>query len=373
LAETEPITLSAAVDLHVHFREPSPQNHAETIASGSRAALLGGFVMACDMPNNPGHPTWSAARLEEKHAIIYDTSHIPMATYAGSQPESDNIGSFAEMEPYSIGLKLYMGKTTGNENSYKAKDFEEIIAQWHKVAPDKPIMVHRGNADLEEIIYEVSKKRGHHLHICHVNNPNEVVIVKRAKAEKLPVTCGICPHHLFLTSHDEFTRGSFAMMMPELARQIDSEQLWRQLVDGDIDAVESDHAPHSKEKKWEAEKNDGDCFGVPSIEIVMPLLLRQLKKGRLSSDRLEEVTSRKPAEIVGVKLNPSTQATWLMEDFRFEDEENLQTGAKWNPYLGMLAVGRLANLNTTAGHLVKDGEVSGVLPGKVISKRGTEI
>lgn len=91
MAET--ITLPGFVDVHVHFREPS-DNRSETISNGSKAALLGGFVMAADMPNNPGHPTWTAERLEEKRSIAARDAYIPMGFYAGSQPESAMLASW---------------------------------------------------------------------------------------------------------------------------------------------------------------------------------------------------------------------------------------------------------------------------------------
>ena len=106
------ITLPGFVDPHVHLREPS-NNTAETIASGTRAALLGGYVLIGDMPNNPGHPTWSEQRMLEKHKMSPDTSYIPVTFHAGSQPESDNVGELAKMAQQSLWLKLYVSKRLG--------------------------------------------------------------------------------------------------------------------------------------------------------------------------------------------------------------------------------------------------------------------
>jgi dihydroorotase len=100
------ITVPGAIDLHVHFREPG-DNKAETIRTGSKAALLGGYVLVCDMPNNPGNPMWTLERLEQKKKIIEKTSYIPIGIYAGSQPESDNLEELNLMAEHAIGLKLY--------------------------------------------------------------------------------------------------------------------------------------------------------------------------------------------------------------------------------------------------------------------------
>ncbi|MBI2592263.1 amidohydrolase family protein [Candidatus Saccharibacteria bacterium] len=239
----EQIIIPSAVDIHVHLREPGT-NKAETIESGSLAALLRGFALICDMSNNPGRPTWTLRRTKDKHDRIWRTSYIPIATYAGSQPESNNERELPKMALLSIGLKSYLGETTGNDREYKASDFKDIWRLWNQLAPEKPIMIHRGSADLEEIISFTAAELGHRTHICHTNHPDEVEIVQRVKREGLPVTIGICPHHIFKTSHDVLTEGSFAQMQPPLAHQIDTEKLMYLLAMGEIDIVESEHAPH---------------------------------------------------------------------------------------------------------------------------------
>lgn len=340
----ETITLPGAVDPHVHLRQPSA-NKAETIESGTRALKLGGVVLACDMSNNPGRPTYYPDRLKEKHEIIKREAHIPLATAAGSQPEEDNLRYFGKMAPMAIFLKSYLGKTTGNVSEYEPSDFSEIWTTWHEVAPDKPIFVHRGTADLQEIIARVAKELDHHLHICHVSNPEEVKIVKKAKVEGLPVSCEVCPHHLFMTSHDRITKGKFAEMMPPLADQVDAEELWHQLQVGDIDAVASDHAPHSKEAKMHAELTDGECYGVPGGEFTIPLLLAQADRYKITMGRIEEVTSTNPLRILGLKRDPRTRVVWSTEKYRIEDEaRQANSKAGWTPFLGMLAVGKVQEM-----------------------------
>src|SRR3989344_3371635 len=353
----ELITIPAAIDLHVHLREPST-NKAETIESGSRAALLGGFAVICDMSNNPGRPTWTLRRTKDKHGRIWRTSFIPVATYAGSQPELNNERELIKMAPYSIGLKSYLGETTGNDREYKATDFKDIWRHWHQTAPEKPIMIHRGSADLEEIISFTAGELGHRTNICHTNHPDVVEIVSRAKREGLPVTIGVCPHHIFKTSHDVLTEGTFAQMQPPLAHQTDAEKLMYLLAKAEIDTVESDHAPHTKAKKWEAERTSGSCYGVPGIEFVMPLLLRAEKKGRISRERIVDATSTIPAYIIGLSLSPHTKVTWAMEEFRIEDEQKQAISASgWTPYLGMLAVGKVQRSIILGKTLIEDGQI----------------
>lgn len=369
---SETITMPAGVDLHVHWREPG-DNKAETIRSGSKAALIGGFLFAADMPNNPGRPTWTYELVKEKHRRGTYTSYIPFATYAGSQPESDNIGELESMADLCLAYKGYATKTTGNENEYEAEDFREPVAEWHRVAPEKPFMLHSGKENLEDFINLIAMELHHHLHVCHVNSPEDVALVARAKADGLPVTCGVCPHHLFETSHAVVTKGNFARMQPSLATQADIEKLFYLLNSGDIDIIETDHAPHSKEAKWQAEHDGGECNGVTGSEFALPLLFYQMIKGRISLERIIEVTSAKPAEILGVRISPQTKVTWLMEEYRIEDEqEQVISGAGWTWCLGMLAVGKMQRATKMGKELIHDGIIVGLKP-QIITDRGTLI
>ncbi|HET9850801.1 MAG TPA: dihydroorotase family protein [Candidatus Saccharimonadales bacterium] len=353
---TEILEIPGAVDIHVHLRQPG-DNKAETIASGTRAALLGGFTAICDMPNNPGRPTWSAHRLIEKQRLIRKSAYVPVGLYAGAQPESNNLDQLPAMAKPAIGLKLYSAPTTGSDKDYTAKDFTKIVSAWHESAPAKPIMLHAGQTNLPGLIELIAGKFGHHLHVCHVNASREVELVEKAKADGLPVTCGVCPHHLFKTSHDPLSEGWFARMKPPLARQEEAEKLFELLVNGAIDIVETDHAPHSAGAKWTAENAGGSCWGVPGIEFALPLLLYQMVKGRISRERLIEITSTKPAKIIGLKLSGSTKVTWQMEIHRIGDEKTRLSGSGWTPYLGKLAAGKVKKVVIGKQVLVADGKI----------------
>jgi dihydroorotase-like cyclic amidohydrolase len=371
----EILTIPAAVDVHVHLREPG-NNKAETIESGTRALMLGGIVAANDMSNNRPRPTWYPKDAREKHRIIRRDAFIPVGTAAGSQPEEDNLAELPALAKLSDIFKSFLGRTTNMPHAYEAGDFKEGWRVWHEANPLKPIFVHRGEADLEQIIGYVAQDLGHPLHICHVNSPEEVKLVQKARKRGLLVTSGVTPHHIFMTSNDSFTRGAFGQMMPELAHQIDTEKLRHMLIKGDIDIVESDHAPHSYKDKMRAEVHDGECFGVPGGEFMMPLLLRLVKKRQMTPERLVQVTSTVPAAILGVRLSPKTKASWLMEDYRFSRETHgaVASDAGWNPYLGMMATGRLVNLTIGNTQLVRPGHgITGERVSKVIKRRGQVI
>lgn len=368
----EQFEMSAAVDIHTHLREPSPINRAETIEDGTQSGRIGGYIALADMPNNPGNPTHTYEAQQEKVEIIEDDAVIHVASYAGGQPDSDNVGELERMASYSIGYKPYMGPTTGNTNHWTTSDFMDHFKEWDRVARKLPIMVHRGGADLEEIIAVVARQMGHQLHICHVNDPVEVVIIKRAKAENLPVTCGVCPHHLFMTTHDEKTKGSLVDVVPRLARQADSEQLWDMLVCGDIDLIETDHAPHPYENKVAAEESRIDehaetanCFGIPGIAETMPQLIYQASRGWISRERLEEVTSVVPARVLGIHLSPRTKTVWSNEQYRIEEAPEL--GRKYvSPYVGNWAVGRVQEMRDKDGIIYRRSSTNNHFTRRVI-------
>ena len=378
--QLEIVTIPTAVDIHDHLRWPSPVNLSEDFESGTKSAALSGFGLLCDMPNTQGRPTWSWEEVEFKHNGVKEQAWVPMAFHAGSQLDSEaqptNLDELEAMSKGTIGLKLYFGLTTGNESvkDINVWDYEPIVKRWHEVAPDKPILVHRGNADLEEIIAMVAIRYEHPLHVCHVNNPDEVRVVKVAKDHELPVTCGVTPHHLFKTSHEVMTSGWNKRMQPPLARQDDAEELWRMLVNGDIDIVETDHAPHPLENKRRAEvlnphghetsEPGATCYGVSGIEETMPQLLYQERLGRISLDRLVEVTSTKPAEIIGVRLGRHTKVSYLRELGQVQNPTSI--------YHGNMIGGRVLRSVIRNTLVVDDGKLVERM-GLVISERGDEI
>lgn len=374
------LLLPGFIDPHTHLREPGT-NHAETIASGTRAALLGGYALVGDMPNTPGNPTWSEERILEKHYIARETAYIPSTFHAGSQPESDNIGELEKMANQSLWLKLYGAPTTGNSKDYTAADFRDIVAEWHRVAPDKPIGFHAGKDNLEEMIAMVAGEFEHPLHIHHVSSAREVRLIQNAKQRGNEVTSGVCPHHLLKTSHDVRSEGWFARMQPPLTTQTEAEELMGYLADGSIDIVETDHAPHSSESKEKAEKENPDgihdenhttCFGVPGIEFAAPLMFYQAKRGYISLERVVDAMSTRPAEIMGLSVSDQTRVLWDMREYRISYDDDDQSHPRWTPFLGKLALGVVNTFELGGRRLISAGDIVDHAP-EVITERGTLI
>jgi dihydroorotase-like cyclic amidohydrolase len=340
---SETLTLPPLIDIHVHYREPGI-NPAETIESGTRAAIIGGYALTVDMSNNPGHETWSRVRVEEKHDIHRLTGYGNFATHAGSQPDHDNIHELEGMMELCVGTKGYGGETTSNSKEFEAIEFEPIIKELKRVAPEKPYLFHAGENNLSDMIDLVAGTYGLSMHVCHVNDPEEVDLVTRARDAGLDVTCGVCPHHILKTSHDLETEGQFAAMKPPLAHQTDTEKLMYLLAKGYIQIIETDHAPHTEEAKWLAEETGGTCYGVPGIEHAVPLMLYQVKRNNLTRDRLVDAMSIQPARLLG--LHPATGSQrsyteWSIKPGIIRSFNDSESGAGWTPYAGMQTGGRL--------------------------------
>lgn len=380
----EVLDLPGFVEIHAHLREPG-NNQAESIASGTRAALIGGYAVIGDMPNTPGRPTWTEERMLEKHTIAESTAYIPTTFHAGSQPNSNNTGELEKMAKHSLWLKLYGAPTTGNDADYEAADFEETVAEWHRVAPDKPIGFHAGQHNLEDMIGLVAGKYQHPMHIHHVGSAREVKLAQAANDRGQTVTTGVCPHHLLKTAHDVISEGWYARVMPELLDQTDAEELMHLLADRKIDIIETDHAPHTIESKDKAEDENPlgihdpehtTCFGLPGIEFAAPLLFYQVKRnlakrGNFDMDRLVTVMSTRPAQILGVKIGKNTRVHWDMREFRI-GEDDVQSNSGWTPYMGKLAIGVVDTFDIGGQRLVSATNIVGQ-KSDVITERGTEI
>lgn len=353
------IKLPGAIDLHVHLREPG-DNKAETIKNGSFAASQGGFSLICDMPNNPGNPTWTTARLKEKQTIANKDSAITTLFYAGSQPESDNLDELEGMaNAGAVGIKLYGAPTTGNDNDYTAQDFEPTIKQWHLVAPEKPIMLHAGADNLKELIEIVTGTYDHHLHVCHVHSTAQVELIDSYRKQGRKISCGVCPHHFLKTSHDTIGQGWFARMQPPLPEQAEARSLLSLLASGKIDILESDYAPHSVESKLKAEAENPEgihdtehttCFGLPGVEHVMPIMLSLVRKNLISIDRLIDATHTQPIKVLNLDKDvfdpEQNYAEWDTSDDKANkiSEQSVISGTGWSPYVGYITGGKLIKL-----------------------------
>lgn len=344
--------LPGLIDVHVHFRDPG-QTDKEDFYTGTSAALAGGFTTVFDMPNN-AEPITSLERLKTKIDLARTKIVSDVGFYYGTL--GDNLDSFAEVAQCCVGLKVYLNNTTGGYKLDIAR-LRDIYEAW---PADKPIMLHTEEDTIDTAMASLEGLT-RHVHICHLPSRAVLESVIKMKRAGYPVTCGVTPHHLFLTEDDVPRLGVYGMMKPPLKSKADQEYLWSHL--DDIDLFESDHAPHTK-----ADKEAG-AFGVPGLETTLPLLLQAEREGKISREQILDKLLYTPVKLFAIPTDDSTYVE--LEDTEFTiSNDNLKTKCGWTPYAGMTGYGKVVKTVIRGKTVYENGTVT-TEPGSGMAIGGT--
>ncbi len=301
------------IDIHVHLRDPG-QTHKEDFTTGSRAAIKGGFTFLCDMPNN-STPTVGIDRLKEKIELSQKKAICDIGFHYGT--EGKNLESFPEAwnNPHVFGLKIYCNHTTGDLLVEDETKIDKIFSSWNS---EKPILVH-AEGDKLPLCLALAKHYSRRLHVCHVSELSGIDLIRNAPDT---VTAGVTPHHLFLTD---------VVVKPAITDA--QEALWEALVDGTIDIVESDHAPHTKEEK------EKGAYGVPGLETTVGLLLKKDKKSPLATwlyENPKKIFHIPNQEDTYIELDPDKP--WIVGVGGYE------TKCGWSPFDGQELYGKVESV-----------------------------
>jgi len=335
------ITLPGLIDPHVHLRDPG-QTHKEDFTTGTMAALAGGFTTILDMPNN-AIPITTLDLLTSKEKIAKKKIVCDVGFYFGSL--GDNLTEFKKVQNKVFGLKLFLNQTTGNY-TINPDTFQKICAAWPKTTP---ILVHAEQDILEEAI-NIAHATNQRLHVCHIGS-SELQIIINAKEKGLQVTCGVTPHHLFLTEKKVELLGAYGNVKPSFKSQKDVDFLWKNI--DKIDLIESDHAPHTKEEK----ESGQPPFGFPGLETTLPLLLTAVHQKKLTIPDIKRLCHDKPAKIFDIKTDPQTyieideQEEWTIKN------ENLLTKCAWSPFSGWKVKGKVKKVFLHGTKVFEDGKI----------------
>ncbi len=348
--------LPGLIDIHVHLRDPG-QTHKEDFTTGTSAALAGGFTTVLDMPNNV-NPVFSAQVLDEKIAIARSKTVADLGFHFGTLGENGD--EFSKVHGKVFGLKVYLDITTGHFVINEEK-LDKMFAAWEG---DAPILAH-AEGPMVELMVKMVRKHGKKAHIVHISSREELESVIRAKEEGLPVTCGVCMHHLTLTKEDESRLGTYGLMKPPLKTAEDARFLWDHI--DAIDVIESDHAPHSKEEK----ESDNPPFGIPGLETTLYLLLQAEAEGKITRKKLLDMCHYRPAELFKI---PTVADTFIEVDETAEhripelfpkDESGksvLMTKCGWTPFVDVPLRGCVVSVTIRGTEVYRDGKVL-VAPG----------
>jgi len=341
------ITLPGLIDPHVHLRDPG-QTHKEDFYTGTSAALAGGYTTILDMPNN-ADPITTLEKLEAKIASAKKQVVSDIGFHFGTL--GDNFDEFEKVIDKVTGLKVYMNVTTGNF-IVDANTLTDIYRAW---PGSKPILLHAED-DVSDVVMKTLAAVPKATHICHVSSQVELEFIMRAKEKGYPITCGVTPHHLFLTHEDGERLGAYGHMKPFLKSQKDIDFIWQHL--DAVDVIESDHAPHTREEK----DRDTPPFGVPGLETTLPLMLTAVAENKLTQAQLIEKLHGNVARIFNIAVDDSTKVEVDMNEYEIKNED-LLTKCGWSPFNGRKVIGKV---KTVYLHGVKVFE-----NGKVLSQPGS--
>lgn len=327
--------LPGLVDVHVHLREPG-YSYKETIAAGSLAAAHGGFTTVCPMPNLNPVPD-SPETLEQELALVRRDAEIEVKPYAAIT--RGRLGH--ELVDYEALAPLVAGFSDDGTGVQSADVMRQAMAG---IAPTGKVLAahcevdsllrggyihdgeyarthgHKGicsESEWGEVKrdIELSRETGCRLHICHVSTRESVELVRRAKAEGLPVTCETGAHYLAFCDDDLQEDGRFKMN-PPLRSRSDREALLRGIADGTIDCIASDHAPHSTEEK--SRGLEKSAMGVTGIELSLPAVYTfAVLPGHISFGKMIELMADNPRRIFGFDggLTPGCRADLTVVNF----------------------------------------------------------
>lgn len=336
------ITLPGLIDIHTHLRTPG-QTHKEDFYSGTATAIAGGFTQIIDMPNNT-IPITTDELLSRKINLAKKSIIGDLGFYFGSL--GNNLSEFEKVKEKVFGLKLYLNETTGNFLINNAT-LSKIFAAWPSDAG--PILVHAEDDAVSEVIKNIQLTKKH-THFCHISLQSDLEQIIKAKQKGLPVSCGITPHHLFLTQVDAAKLGPYGKMKPYLKSNKDVKFLWDHL--DQIDIVESDHAPHTKGEK----ESDTPPFGVPGLETTLPLLLTAVHEEKIKIEDIIRLCHDNPKRIFKLPNQDATVDIDLTEEYEINNE-NLFTKCGWSPFHGRKMKGRIKKVILRKKTIFENGKI----------------
>ena len=344
-------------DVHVHFREPG-FSYKETILTGSKAAARGGYTAVCTMPNLNPTPD-SLENLNIQRSLIETGSCIHVYPYGTITvgEKGEEMADLEAMAPYVCGFSDD-GRGVQQDDMMraamkKAKSLDKMIVAHCEVnellrggyiheGAYATAHGHRGicsESEWEQIRrdLELVREIGCAYHVCHISTKESVELIRKAKSEGLDVTCETGPHYLILDDSDLQEDGRFKMN-PPLRGKDDRLALIEGIVDGTIDMIATDHAPHSAEEK--ARGLEKSAFGVVGLETALAAMYTHLvKPGIISLEKLTELLVDNPRKRFGLPLGLDFSVWDLSREYTVDPDE-FQSMGKASPFTGMTFYGR---------------------------------
>lgn len=352
--------LPGVIDDQVHFREPGA-THKEDLRSASLACAKGGVTTFLEMPNTRPATT-TRERLAEKLALAAKKSVVNYGFYMGATQANLEELKKAERTP---GIKIFIGSSTGDLLVDDQEALEAIFAETTlpicahcedeatiranaarlgdtlNVADHSRIRDERAAVVATRRALDLAHRHNHRFHVLHISTGAEVdLLVDHGNI----ITGEVCPHHLWFSVDDYERLGTLVQMNPSVKTRRDNEQLWQALLDGKIQILATDHAPHTLEEKQKPYPESPS--GLPAVENFLPLMLDQVHRGRCSLEQIARWMSDGPARVWDLvrkgRIQEGYDADLVLVDMQQSREirnEDQITRCGWSPWHGTTVTG----------------------------------
>lgn len=394
------LILPGVIDDQVHFREPG-LTHKANIATESRAAVAGGVTSYMEMPNTKP-PAVTQSLLQAKYDIASKTSSANYSFYMGAS--NDNLEEVLKTDGRQVcGIKAFMGSSTGNmlvddpvtleklfskcplliathcedeetvrqnEQNYKEKYGEKAPSEIHP-------LIRSVEACYLSSSFAVNLARQHQtrLHILHLTTEKELSLFDKEmdRAEKL-ITSEVCVHHLSFSEEDYLTLGNKIKCNPAIKTKQDQDALWEALIDGRIDVIATDHAPHTVQEKAQSYFNAPS--GLPLVQHPLLLMMDHAHRGKISPEMMVDKMSHAVADLFRIVdrgyIREGYFADLVLVDpsaETFVEPSSLYYKCGWSPLEGRHLKGRIL-YTFVNGDLAYDGDTVLPITGQRLTFKG---
>jgi len=357
--------LPGVIDDQVHFREPG-LTHKATIQTESRAAVAGGITSFMEMPNTVPN-TLTQELLQDKYDIAEKTSYANYSFYMGAS--NDNIEEVLKTDPKTVcGVKVFMGSSTGNMLVDNPETLEELFSKCklliaahcededtikknmaiykEKYGEDVPVSCHP-DIRSEEACYkssslaiQLAKKHNTRFHLFHLSTAKELGLLEnKTPLKEKRITAEACVHHMWFSDEDYKTKGNFIKWNPAVKKASDRDAILQAVIDGTIDVIATDHAPHTLEEK------NNTYFSAPSggplVQHALVAMLEHYHNGKISLEKMVEKMSHAVADCFKIEnrgfIREGYFADFVVVDLNNPwtvNKDNLLYKCGWSPFEG---------------------------------------
>lgn len=379
--------LPGMIDDQVHFREPG-LTHKANIYSESKAAVAGGITSFMEMPNTVPN-TLNQSLLEDKYQIASRDSLANYSFFMGGA--NDNLSEILKTDLSRVcGLKIFMGSSTGNmlvdnKESLEAifSEFEGIIAlhceyepivrknmQWYSDTYGAELTAaHHPLIRSAEACYasssravELAEKHGTRIHILHISTQKETELFRNDLAlEEKKITAEACLHHLFFSDADYAEKGNFIKWNPAVKSEADREAVWQAVLDGRIDVLATDHAPHTLEEKSAPYMQAPS--GGPLVQHALNGYLEFVQKGKWKIEDVVQRFAHNPARLFRIRergfIRKGYYADLVLVDMNHGytvQKDNIWYKCGWSPFENFHFHNKVVHTFVNGNHVYNEGQ-----------------